>query len=80
VITGKQLAAWSDRVQDSNNERVIEAETSRHYSRPDHTVRVGRWCENLSGDEARRAIGIVSRANRHFGYDLAVPEDGPVSG
>ena len=37
------LSQWADRVQDTNNDEFVEAETSRAYSRLDHSVRVGRW-------------------------------------
>ncbi|MCP4381437.1 MAG: sulfotransferase, partial [Hyphomicrobiales bacterium] len=39
---------WIRRVQNTNNEHFVEAMTSRPYSRNDHSVRVGRWRENLS--------------------------------
>ncbi len=64
------VAAWVDRVRDTNDERFIEAETSRRRSRPDHTVRVGRWRENLTRDEVRAVIPIVADAARIQGYDL----------
>jgi hypothetical protein len=62
------LAAWSDRVQDSNNEKFVEAETSRGYSRPDHSRRVGRWRENLSAEDVDRAWPIVAEAAAQFDY------------
>ena len=65
------LKTWSDRVQDSNNDKFIEARTSRSYSRRDHSVRVGRWRENLSEEEARRAAAIAARTSKSFGYDLS---------
>ena len=59
-------AAGRDRVQDSNNAKFVEAETSRGYSRPDHSRRVGRWRENLSPSDVdlcladrRRGRGAV---------------------
>lgn len=66
------LQRWSDRIQNTNNEQFMEAATSRNYSRPDHSIRIGRWRENLSLDEAERIVGMVSRTNRRFGYDLSV--------
>jgi hypothetical protein len=63
------LDGWADRVQDSNNERFVEAETSRGYSRPDHSRRVGRWRENLSAEDVDRAWPIVTEAAAQFGYD-----------
>lgn len=62
------LAAWSSRVQDSNNENFVEARTSRGYSRPDHSRRVGRWQENLSADDIDRIWPIVAEAASGFGY------------
>ena len=64
------LDAWSQRVQDSNNENFVEAKTSRSYSRADHSIRVGRWRENLSVDDLREAIPIVREAADTFGYTL----------
>jgi hypothetical protein len=62
------LAAWSNRVQDSNNEKFVEARTSRGYSRPDHTRRVGRWQENLAAEDVERVWPIVAEAAAAFGY------------
>lgn len=67
-----QLSQWSSRVQDTNNELFVEAETSKHYSRSDHTVRVGRWRENLSHSEFEQVINIVGEANSRFGYGLSL--------
>lgn len=64
------LAVWSDRVQDTNNEKFVEAKTSRSYSRPDHKKRIGRWRENLSQEDLRRVMPIVREAANTFGYDL----------
>ena len=64
------IASWCDRIQDTNNERFVEAKTSRRYSRPDHSRRVGRWRENLTEEDVRLAIPIVRSAASQFGYDL----------
>ena len=64
------LATWSDRVQDTNNEKFIEAKTSRSYSRPNHKKRIGRWRENLKPEDLNRVIPIVREAATTFGYDL----------
>ncbi len=64
------LSAWIDRVQDSNNEKFIEAETSRAYSTKDHSVRVGRWKENLTPEEIDTALPMVSKTASQFGYSL----------
>lgn len=72
------LAVWADRVQDTDNARFVEAQTSRSYSRPDHCVRVGRWRENLDPTEARAVAAIVGGANAAFGYELdAAARDAP---
>ena len=65
-----ELAAWSERVQDTNNERFVEAKTSRNYSRPDHQKKIGRWKENLSLDELRQVIPIVRDTAKSFDYVL----------
>jgi len=62
------LAQWADRVQNTNNEKFVEAKTSRHYSRADHKTRIGRWKENLDREEARRVTSIVQRTANAFGY------------
>ena len=64
------VSAWVDRVQDTDNDRFIEAETSRRRSRPDHRYRVGRWRENLSASDVEAVAPIVERAARRHGYDL----------
>lgn len=69
--SGPDVAAWVDRVQDTNNDRFIEAETSRRRSRPDHRHRVGRWRENLSEAEVESVVPIVAEAARRHGYELA---------
>ena len=65
-----ELAAWCNRVQDSNNECFIEAETSRNYSRPDHAVRVGRWRENLTAAQANNLWRMVGPTATQFGYQI----------
>ncbi len=65
-----ELSRWARRVQDTDNEHFIEAETSRHYSRPDHAVRVGRWRENLTDREVRDVLPIVAGTARRLGYTL----------
>mgnify|MGYP000034955135 CR=1 FL=1 len=62
------LRGWSDRVQDSDNPKFVEAKTSRGYSRPDHSRRIGRWRENLSNEDVERAWPIVAEAAAQFGY------------
>lgn len=64
------VEAWWRRVRDRDDEHFVEALTSRGRSRPDHSVRVGRWRENLSEEEVARAVPIVADAAARFGYDL----------
>jgi hypothetical protein len=66
---GDEFDGWVDRVQDTNNERFVEAETSRRHSRPDHSRRVGRWRENLTAAEVDVVWPIVADAAARFGYD-----------
>ncbi len=69
--SGPAVTAWVDRVQDTDNERFIEAETSRRRSRPDHSRRVGRWRENLSAEEVAAVAPIVAAAAHRLGYVLS---------
>ena len=62
------IDAWARRVQDTNNARFIEAQTSRDYSRPDHERKVGRWRENLSDQEVASVWPIVEGPAIRFGY------------
>ena len=78
TLTGSEVSVhqssieqWAERVQDTNNEKFVEAQTSRNHSRPDHSVRVGRWHENLSTQEVATAIPIISKTNKRFGYELS---------
>ena len=64
------IADWAGRVQDTNNADFVEAKTSRPYSRPNHTVRVGRWRENFSNKDIDRVLPIVTTTAQSFGYDL----------
>lgn len=66
------LARWARRVQNSNSKDFIEAQTSRSYSRPDHKVRVDRWRENLTGEEAAAIWDIAGTTARAMGYSAPV--------
>ena len=66
------LAAWADRVQDTNNDKFIEAVTSRNLSRTDHKYRVGRWRENLTKEDVKRVIPMVRSVAENFGYVLSI--------
>lgn len=65
-----ELSAWATRVQNTNNEKFIEAETSKNYSRKDHVVKVGRWRENLTSEDVASVLPIIRDAAKLFGYDL----------
>ncbi len=67
------LQAWADRVQDTNNDKFVEARTSRRYSRLDHKNRIGRWRENLNAEDLSQIVPIVREAASAFGYELPVP-------
>ena len=54
-------------MHNENNDRFIEAQTFRSYSRPDHKVRVGRWRENISDREIAMARPIVAEMAEAFG-------------
>lgn len=64
------MSRWAERVQDTNNEKFVEAQTSRNHSRRDHSVRVGRWRENLSSQDIRTVISMVADTSEQFGYTL----------
>jgi Sulfotransferase family len=64
------LGNWARRVQNTNNAHFVEAKTSRRYSRPNHTVRVGRWRENLSKDDVSKIVPIVRKTTKAFGYRM----------
>jgi len=64
------LSDWARRVQNTNNEHFVEAETSKNYSRKDHTVRVERWRENLTREEIVSILPIIREGSALFDYDL----------
>ena len=64
------LAAWAQRVQDTNNSQFVEAKTSREYSRSDHSIRVGRWKENLSESEVVQIKPIIQATARRMSYSI----------
>ena len=64
-----ELAAWANRVQNTNNSRFVEAETSKAYSTKDHSVRVERWKENLTTEEVERISPLIREVAMQFGYE-----------
>ena len=69
------LTEWADRVQNTNNEKFVEAKTSRYYSRDDHHNRIDRWKENLDRDEIKRVTSILQKTAKEFGYLLDQEQD-----
>ena len=69
-LCNNQLIEWSERVQNTNNEKFIEAKTSRAYSTKDHKTRIGRWRENLTVDEVNLVIPMIYPVAATFGYEL----------
>ena len=67
------IMAWVNRIQDENNEKFVEAECSRPYSRKDHTKKVGRWEENLSQDDIAGILPFIGKGTENFGYELPEP-------
>lgn len=70
TTVSRELRSWSERVQDTNNEKFVEAMTSRRHSRPDHARRVDRWRENLTAAEVASIVPLVAHASGQFVYDL----------
>ena len=70
IKCNSELLSWSERVQNTNNQKFVEARTSKPYSRADHKTRIGRWKENLSDDDLRQVIPIIEEASKRFGYEL----------
>jgi len=70
LLTLPEVLAWTDRIQDQNNRNFVEAVTSRSFSRPDHTVRVGRWRQNLSDEDVDLVLPIIAEAAAMHGYEL----------
>ena len=61
---------WVNRIQDENNEKFVEAECSRPYSRKDHSKKVGRWKENLSQADVAGILPLIGQGAENFNYEL----------
>ncbi|MEL7530364.1 MAG: hypothetical protein AAFN10_03610 [Bacteroidota bacterium] len=61
---------WTERVQNTHNDKYVEAKTSSAYSTQDHSVKVGRWRENLSQAEAEKLWAKVAPVAEKFGYQM----------
>lgn len=66
----EHLQTWADRVQNTNNEKFVEAKTSRPYSRKDHSVRIGRWKENLTARDIESIMPIIRETSIKLGYPI----------
>ncbi len=64
------LHDWASKVQNTNNNKFIEAETSKAYSTTDHQVRVGRWKENLTKNDLISILPIIEETSKYFNYYL----------
>lgn len=65
------IATWCARVQNTNNSKFVEAETSRAYSTKDHRVKVGRWRENMTNEDLKIVLPMIKDTALKFGYDLS---------
>lgn len=66
----REAMTWTDRVQNTHNDKYVEAKTSSAYSTKDHSVKVGRWRENLSQEEAESLWEKVAPVAEQFGYQM----------
>lgn len=69
IAVADPLATWARRVQDTDNEHFVPAQTGREYATRDHRTRVGRWRENLSELEAEELWESVRVVASSFGYE-----------
>jgi len=65
-----EIATWAKKVQNSNNKDFIEAETSRPYSTNDHSVRIGRWRENMTLEEKLIVTPLIQETASNFDYSI----------
>ena len=65
-----QISQWVGRIQDEDNEKFVEAECSRPYSRKDHSKKIGRWKENLSQADIVSILPYVGKGAGNFDYVL----------
>jgi hypothetical protein len=61
---------WCSLISNEKSPRVYEARRQKHWSRQDHTIRTGRWKQNLSPEDVSSVLPIVSDAAKCFGYEL----------
>jgi len=67
-LQSSYIKEWSQRVQNSNNKYFVEAETSKPYSTNDHSVRIGRWKENLTSEEVGLVLPIIDKTSNQLGF------------
>ena len=65
-----ELKSWNRRVQNNNNEGVIEALTSRPYATQDHRNKINCWKENLTKENLEEIVPMVRQTAAQFGYVL----------
>jgi len=66
------IRQWCQRVQNTNHPHFVEAMTSRPYSTKDHSVRVGRWRENMTMEEYKLVLPLLQETAGRFGYQLTM--------
>ncbi len=64
------IMEWVNRIQNENNEKFVEAECSKPYSRKDHAKKVGRWQENLTHTDIAAILPYIEEGAKSFGYEL----------
>ena len=64
------IMEWVNRIQNENNEKFVEAECSKPYSRKDHSKKVGRWQENLAEADVAAILPYIGQGAKNFDYQL----------
>jgi len=67
-VQKKHVQKWASRIQDGFNGKYVEAITSRPYSTRDHSVKVGRYKENMSPKEIELISLIVRSTAKALDY------------
>lgn len=65
-ITPK-IKTFIDKIQ-NETKHFYHAEKQVHWYRPNHSVRIGRWRENLTPDEQREVFNLIEDTLNYFGY------------
>ena len=61
---------WCSLVTNEKGPQAYEAKHQVRWSRADHAIRSGRWSQNLSPEEVRSVLPLVSAAAGNLGYEL----------